>query len=203
MMPNRWMPLFGTAALLFLAGCAAEVDERWVPPTPQQSADAHFEGRVPGSTVASQPAPRRKGTAYQRWANGNAAYEKPASNTTKTAGAGNAAKASESIPASNKPLTPAEIRTAVPLEKVPNPAKTLATAKIKSVWGDVFGQVRSVDVAGGKLAAVDATMASAGEAKSRRVRIDAGRLKYVKSRNLLVTTLSKPDLDKLAKPEQP
>ena len=193
MMATRWTPILGTAALLFMAGCAAEYDERWVPPGPPPMAGplAEDEGAGPSGASANL---HRKSVAYQPLPAG-----KPGS-SSKTA---TAAKATESNTTSNKPLTPAEIRTAVPVAKVPNPEKTLATAKIKSVWGDVVGQVRSVDVTGGKLAAVDATVRSTGDTKSKPVRIDAGRLKYVKSRNLLVTTLSKPDIDKLAKPEQP
>src|SRR6185437_131061 len=138
-MANKWMPLFGTTALLLMAGCAAEYDERWVPP-PQQSAEAQFDEDEPGSQVAPPANVRRKGTAYQRWSTGKAAYQKPgpvsSSPSSKTAGAAATLnKAPESSTASNKPLTPAEIRTAVPMEKVPNPARTLATARIKSVWG--------------------------------------------------------------------
>jgi hypothetical protein len=206
MMMKRWMPRFGTAGLFLLAGCAGGYDERWVPPPPpQQTAETQFDNQAPPTAEPAKTSSRRKGTNYQHWA--NTAYEKPGASSlaasSKPASSGTAAKTTESGEASTKPLTPAEIRTAVPVDKVANPAKTLASARIKSVWGDVVGQVQSVDVSAGRLTAVDANVVASGDAKRKRVRIDAGRLKYVKSRNLLLTTLSKPDIDKLPKPDQP
>jgi hypothetical protein len=93
-----------------------------------------------------------------------------------------------------KPVTPAEIRSAVPLGKVDDPKQTLTSAPIKSVWGDAIGKVRGVDVSGGNLKTVDAALDGKGV-----VKMDPAHLKYVKSRGLLITTLSKEDAAKLPK----
>jgi hypothetical protein len=83
------------------------------------------------------------------------------------------------------------------VQKVSNPKQTLSSAKIKSLWGEVLGHVRSVDVSGGTVKSVDADVGKGV------VRIDASRLKYVKSRNVLVTTMSKPDVAKLPRVDNP
>jgi hypothetical protein len=96
-----------------------------------------------------------------------------------------------------KPVTPAEIRSAVPLAKVDDPKQTLASTPIKSVWGDTIGKVRGVDMNGGNLKTVDADLGGKSV-----VKMDPGHLKYVKSRGLLITTLSKDDAAKLPKANQ-
>jgi hypothetical protein len=96
-----------------------------------------------------------------------------------------------------KPLTPAEIRAAIPLGKLADPKQTLASAPIKSVWGDTLGKVRDVDMNGSNIKTVDAVVGGKGA-----VKIDASHLKYVKSRNLLVTTFSKEDAAKLPKADR-
>ncbi|MBV8799050.1 MAG: hypothetical protein JOY77_05570 [Alphaproteobacteria bacterium] len=198
-------PFFGMVAVLLLGGCASDREARWVPPPPPQSAEPQFEETVPGGSMASRPTQHRRTTPYQHWASGKAAGERSAAPLSPAGRGSNPAPAAkgDTAVAVGKPLTPAEIRTAESVDKVPNPAKTLASVKIRSVWGDAAGQVHSVDVSGGKLAAVEATFSGAGDTKTKRVRIEARRLKYVKSRNLLLTTLSKPDIEKMAKPEQP
>lgn len=96
-----------------------------------------------------------------------------------------------------KPVTPAEMRSAVPIGKVDDPKQTLASAPIKSVWGATLGKVRDMDVSGNSVKTVDATLDG-----RETVKIDASRLKYVKSRNLLITTLSKEDAAKLPKADR-
>lgn len=135
----------------------------------------------PGYRVMPRPNPRR---VASRNSEGAPESKKQPTPTDKEPG---------TQTADSKPLTPAEIRTAVPLQKVSNPQQTLSDAQIKSVWGDVVGKVRSVDVSGGTLKAVDANVAGA----KKVVRIDPTRLKYVKSRKVILTTMSKPDLEKL------
>ena len=93
-----------------------------------------------------------------------------------------------------KPVTPAEIRSAVPLAKVGDPKQTLASAPIKSVWGDTLGKVRGVDVSGSSVKTVDAQLGG-----NNVVKMDPARLKYVKSRGLVITTMSKEDAAKLPK----
>ena len=94
----------------------------------------------------------------------------------------------------SKPVTPAEIRSAVPVGKLSDPKQTLASAPIKSVWGDTIGKVRGVDLNGGNLKTVDADLGGKSV-----VKMNPAHLKYVKSRGLLITTLSKDDAAKLPK----
>jgi hypothetical protein len=93
----------------------------------------------------------------------------------------------------NKPLTPAEIRTAVSLDKLENPKQALSNASIRSLWGDPIGHVSSVDTSGNAVKSVEADVGG------KTVRLDPAHLKYVKSRNLLVTAMSKADVEKLPK----
>jgi hypothetical protein len=93
-----------------------------------------------------------------------------------------------------KPVTPAEIRTAVSLGKVADPKQTLASTPIKSLWGDTIGKVRGMDVSGGNLKTVNADLGGKDV-----VKMDPARLKYVKSRGLLITTMSRQDAEKLPK----
>ncbi|HEY1961610.1 MAG TPA: hypothetical protein VGG69_04255, partial [Rhizomicrobium sp.] len=93
-----------------------------------------------------------------------------------------------------KPVTPAEMRAAIPVGKVNDPKQTLASAPIKSVWGDTLGKVRGVDVSGSSLKTVNAALGG-----NNVVKMDPSRLKYVKSRGLVITTLSKEDAAKLPK----
>jgi hypothetical protein len=94
-----------------------------------------------------------------------------------------------------KPLTPTEIRAAVPLEKVSDPKQALASAEIRSLWGDTIGKVRGVDLDNGAVKTVDADLAGG----KRVVKMDAARLKFVKSRNVVLTSMSKADVEKLPK----
>jgi hypothetical protein len=99
----------------------------------------------------------------------------------------------------NKPLTPAEIRAAIPLRQVNDPKAVLSKAKVRSLWGDLTGQVESVQMDGTALRAVEADVGSTFGEKQRIVKLDPARLKFVKSRNVVVTTMSKPDVEKLPK----
>jgi hypothetical protein len=100
---------------------------------------------------------------------------------------------------SNKPLTPAEIRAAIPLRQVNDPKAVLSKAKVRSLWGDLTGQVESVQMDGTALRAIEADVGSTFGEKQRIVKLDPARLKFVKSRGVVVTTMSKPDVEKLPK----
>jgi len=206
--------LGSVAALLLSAGCMGVGYDRqaWAPPGPMLEKPPP-EG-PPGDTgYRLTPKPRPRQTAIAA-ADDKPQHEEPvdsgakqsraqkpggavASRETHTAG-----KAPENT-ADAHPLTPAEIRAAVPAQKVNNPKQTLSTAQIKSLWGGVIGHVHSVDVTGGKLKAVDANITAAPGAKPKIVRIDPSHLKYVRSRNLLLTTMSKPDIAKLPAADNP
>jgi len=206
---------FGIIGVLFFAaGCVGGGYQReaWVPgpmidepPPPDQ-----MEPYDPGYRVMPRPKPHRLAhspavAAGQR--DGQSLNSDTASNKPKRTGAAAASSQLAATPAEKsaegKPLTPAEIRAAVPAQKVGNPKQTLSTAQIKSLWGDDLGRVHSVDVTDGKLKSVDANIVAAPGAKPRVVRIDPARLKYVRSRNLLLTTMSKPDLQRLPKADTP
>jgi hypothetical protein len=118
-------------------------------------------------------------------------HPKPAQTAEKSAAEKPAAKVTADL---TKPVTPAEIRSAVPLAQVDDPKATLASTPIKSVWGDTIGKVRGMDISGGNLKTVDAELGGKSV-----VKMDPARLKYVKSRGLLITTLSKADAEKLPK----
>ncbi|MFL5238185.1 MAG: hypothetical protein ACJ8EL_11385 [Rhizomicrobium sp.] len=200
----------GTVAVLFLAaGCVGGGYQReaWVPgpmieepPLPDQ-----MEPYDPGYRVMPKPKPHRALAAGQH--EGPSSNSEIASNKPKKAGAAAASSQVAATPTQKptveKPLTPAEIRAAVPAQKVGNPKQTLSTAQIKSLWGDDLGRVHSVDVSDGKLKSVDANVVAVPGAKPKVVRIDPARLKYVRSRNLLLTTMSKPDLERLPKADTP
>jgi len=167
------------------------------PPPPEDLGGA-------GYRVVPRPKPHQTTATAGEGRSGRATTseaELSGSKTKKAVGATGSQVAGKTAEA--RPLTPAEIRTAVPAQTVGNPKQTLSSAQIKSLWGDTLGRVHAVDMAGGKLKAVDANVVSTPGGKSKIVRIDPARLKYVRSRNLLVTTMSKPDLAKLPSADNP
>ncbi|HSC17713.1 MAG TPA: hypothetical protein VLC74_02260 [Rhizomicrobium sp.] len=170
------------AALLLATGCIGYVPDAY-PPPPHPIA---LQPTDLGDNYRVMPKPNPHRLASRTG-------PETSSETKKHASSGPSEKTADS-----KPLTPAELRAAVPLQKLSNPQQTLSDAQIKSVWGDVVGKVRSVDVSGGTLKAVDANVAGA----KKVVRMDPAHLKYVKSRNVVVTTMSKPDVEKLPSASQ-
>lgn len=121
------------------------------------------------------------------------------SSVTKAAEAGplNETKAPASKTAVAGPVTPAEIRTAVPVQNLDNPKLALSGVQVKSVWGGVLGRVASLDVSSGKLKTLDISVSAAPGGKPKVVRVESSRLKYMPNRKMVLTTLSKPDLEKL------
>lgn len=203
---RKLLMLFGTGAItLMTAGCLGYVEDRYPPPPPPpEGAVEQPDIDQRAYNVAPRPNPHRE-TAEKAEANTHGATTKFAeagagTRPAQKSGEGTApteTKKNEKTVDLQKPLTPAEIRAAVPVQKVSNPKQTLSSAKIKSLWGDVLGHVHSVDVSDGTVRAVDADVGKG------IVRIDAGRLKYVKSRNVLLTTMSKPDLARLPRVDSP
>ena len=176
----------GFAALLLTSGCVGYVPDGYPPPPPSPPRAIAVEPTDLGDGYRVMPKPNPRRVASRTTV-------ETASETKKHVSSGTSEKTADT-----KPLTPAELRAAVPLQKVNNPQQTLSDAQIKSVWGDVVGKVRSVDVSGGTLKAVDANVAGA----KKVVRMDPAHLKYVKSRNVVVTTMSKPDVEKLPSASQ-
>lgn len=99
----------------------------------------------------------------------------------------------------SNPLTPAEIRAAVPIRQVSDPKAALSKAGIRSLWGDLTGRVQNIQMDGTAVRTIEADVGSTFGEKEHIVRLDPARLKYVKSRNVLVTSMSKPDIAKLPK----
>lgn len=205
---RKVLMIVGTGATtLMIAGCLGYGEDRYPPPPPpppessmeQPNADQHAYNIAPRPNPHKETAERAETNAHgptTKSAETKAAETKPAQKSAEVT-ASPETKKNEKTVELQKPLTPAEIRAAVPVQKVSNPKQTLSSAKIKSLWGDVLGHVHSVDVSDGTVKAVDADVGKGV------VRIDASRLKYVKSRNVLVTTMSKPDVAKLPRVDAP
>lgn len=199
---RKVLMIVGTGAItLMTAGCLGYVDDRYPPPPPppessveQPTADQHAYNIAPRPNPHKETAERAETNAHGPTA--KFAETKPAQKSAEVT-TSTETKKNEKTVELRKPLTPAEIRAAVPVQKVSNPKQTLSSAKIKSLWGDVLGHVHSVDVSDGTVKAVDADVGKGV------VRIDASRLKYVKSRNVLLTTMSKPDVAKLPRVDTP
>jgi hypothetical protein len=98
----------------------------------------------------------------------------------------------------DKPITKAELTHAVSLSKIENPAQALSTAQIKNRAGQAIGTVSSVDVTpDGKASAVHADVGGFLGLGTHVVVLDASKLVYLKSRNLLVTRLTKKQIEAL------
>ncbi len=96
------------------------------------------------------------------------------------------------------PITKAELTNAVSLSKIDNPAQALSTAQVKNPAGEAIGTVSSVDVTpDGKAKAIHADVGGFLGIGTHVVALDADKLVYLKSRNLLVTHLSKDQIQAL------
>jgi hypothetical protein len=139
------------------------------------SANAAGSTPAPESATTANPAP----TAAER----------------ASAGIGNAV---DQAVGSDKPITKAELTHAISLAKIDNPALALSTAQIKNRAGQAVGTVSSVDVTPeGKAKAIHADVGGFLGMGTHVVALDADKLVYLKSRNLLVTRLSKKQIEAL------
>jgi hypothetical protein len=103
----------------------------------------------------------------------------------------------------NKPISSDEMAHAISLAGIKNPAQALATAEIKNREGEAVGSVSSVDVApDGVARAVSVDVGGFLGMGTHRVAIRAASLRYLKSRDLLVTSLSRDEIKALP-PEAP
>ncbi len=126
---------------------------------------------------------------------------KPAPNAAERAGATVGNEVDKAIGAKT-PVTEAEMTQAVSLSTINNPGKALSTAQIKNPAGEAVGTVSSVDVtAKGKAKAINANVGGFLGIADHVVALDASKLVYLKDRNLLVTRLSKDEIQAL--PTQP
>jgi hypothetical protein len=97
------------------------------------------------------------------------------------------------------PVSDKEMRKAVPLDRVMNPLQSLATAEIKNQMGEPIGDVKSVAITDdGTARAVRAEVGGFLGFNEKTVTIPAGKLMYLKDRNLLVTDMSRTEISKLS-----
>jgi hypothetical protein len=95
----------------------------------------------------------------------------------------------------NRPVTEKELNSGISLDAINNPARALATAEIKNRQGQAIGTVSSVDVApDGKAEAIHVDVGGFLGMGTHRVAIRAGNFVYLKSRDLLVTTMTKDQI---------
>jgi hypothetical protein len=129
------------------------------------------------------------------------AHAAPTANPEPTAAERAAAKAGNEIDKAvgpDRPVTDSELASAVKLGAIKNPAQALATAQIKNRQGEAIGTVSSVDVApDGKAKAIHADVGGFLGIGEHKVAIKARNFVYLKSRNLLVTTLTKDQIEAL------
>jgi PRC-barrel domain len=98
----------------------------------------------------------------------------------------------------DRPVTEKELKSGVSLDAIGSPARALATAQIKNRQGQAIGTVSSVDVApDGKAEAIHVDVGGFLGMGTHRVAIRAGNFVYLKSRDLLVTTMSKDQIKAL------
>jgi hypothetical protein len=121
----------------------------------------------------------------------------PAPTAVERAGSAVGNKIDEAV-GPNNPITTDELATAVPLSTVNDPARALSTAQIKNPAGEAIGTVSSVDVtAKGDAKAIHADVGGFLGVGAHVVALKADKLVYLKSRNLLVTKMSKEQIKAL------
>ncbi len=97
------------------------------------------------------------------------------------------------------PVTEIEMKSGVALSGIKNPAQTLATAEIKNRQGQAIATVSSIDVApDGTAQAIHADVGGFLGIGTHRVALKAATFLYLKDRNLLVTNLTKEQIQALA-----
>ena len=98
----------------------------------------------------------------------------------------------------DRPISSDEMAHAISLSAIRNPAQALATAEIKNREGEAVGTVSSVDVGpDGVARAVSVDVGGFLGIGTHRVAIRANSLSYLKSRDLLVTALSRKEIEYL------
>jgi hypothetical protein len=95
-------------------------------------------------------------------------------------------------------VTRAELANAVSLKNVENPQQTLAASEIKNRAGEPIGQVHRVEVGSdGSVQAIDADVGGFLGVGERVVSIAPNHFVYLKDRNLLVTRMTKSEIQNL------
>jgi hypothetical protein len=124
-------------------------------------------------------------TSSDHHTSGGVAASKATTEVEKAAGAGDT-------------LTAADMKSAVPLSKVKDAKDKLATAKVDDPMGHIIGPVK--EVVTGKSGTPTAVHVDVGGwlgAGERVVSINAGNFTYIPGRDILVTKMSKAQIEKL------
>lgn len=95
-------------------------------------------------------------------------------------------------------VTEADVSSGVPLNEVPNPSRTLSAATVQTSKGEKIGEVRAVEIGsdGTPRAVKVATNGLLGLGTLTKS-ISANDLIYVKDRNILVSRLTKAEINAL------
>jgi hypothetical protein len=179
---------------------------RWVLRRPGYTNTLYGQGPAPSDNWDERPGEPSR-TAHAKTAKRTASASTSQKTSTSAtnpaektgASATHAASGEKTASDDAKPLTPAEIRAAVPISQLKDAKTILSKAKIKSLWGDVTGRVQNVDTDGAGVRAIEVDVGSAFGEKQHLVKLDAAHLKFIRSRNVVVTSMSKPDVAKLPK----
>jgi hypothetical protein len=98
----------------------------------------------------------------------------------------------------DQPFTEDELSTGVRATAVKGPATTFSTATVETTGGSAVGEVRSVKVGGdGMAVAINVEVGGFLNVGERMVSIDASEFTYLPERNILVTKLSKAEIEKM------
>lgn len=101
-------------------------------------------------------------------------------------------------------FTEQELASAQKVKDVADPGTTLATAAVKTKAGEPVGEVRSVVVGkDGKAEAVVVEVGGFLNVGERAVSMKASKFTYLPSRNILVTEVTKAELEKLPAEKAP
>lgn len=98
----------------------------------------------------------------------------------------------------NAQITSKDMAAGISVEDVRNPQTALTTAAVKTAKGEAIGEVRAVAVGpDGKASAVNVEVGGFLNVGERIVAIKADKFTYLKSRNILVASVSKAEIEKM------
>lgn len=156
------------------------------------------QAQNPGSTPSDQTAANEGPNQDQMAANSNGDQNASANSSAIGRAAAQTGNEIDKAVGVKEPVTNAEMRKAVAASEVEDPAKTLATAELKTQRGEAVGAVKAVEVnPDGTAKAVKADVGGFLGMGEREVNIDANNLRYIKDRNILVTDMTKPQIQNL------
>jgi hypothetical protein len=117
--------------------------------------------------------------------------------TAETAAAEAANEVDQAVSPDN-PITQDELDQGVKATRVDNPVNTFATSTVETAGGGAVGEVRSVNVgADNRAVSLNIEVDGLLNVGERVVRLDASQLTYLPKRNILVTKMTKADIEKM------